>query len=60
MARDLADFRFDDPAGEVGVKTILWATDVGTGRQTPPTRCAERLVEGGGSSSGPASTLLSD
>ena len=33
----LAEYRFDDPAGEVGVETILWATGDGTVLQTPLT-----------------------
>jgi hypothetical protein len=29
VAGKLAEYRFDDPAGEVGVETILWRTDRG-------------------------------
>ena len=31
----LAEYRYDDPAGEVGVETILWRTDHGTVLQVP-------------------------
>jgi Maltokinase N-terminal cap domain len=31
----LAEYRFDDPAGEVGVETILWRTEDGTVLQVP-------------------------
>ena len=40
----VAEYRFDDPAGEVGVETILWATDDGVVLQTPLTYRAEPLV----------------
>jgi hypothetical protein len=33
----LAEYRFDDPGGEVGVETILWRTDDGSVLQTPLT-----------------------
>jgi hypothetical protein len=33
----VAEYRFDDPEGEVGVETILWHTDDGTVFQTPLT-----------------------
>jgi hypothetical protein len=33
----LAEYRFDDPAGQVGVETILWRTAEGTVIQTPLT-----------------------
>jgi hypothetical protein len=33
----LAEYRFDDPAGEVGVETILWRLDDGAVVQTPLT-----------------------
>jgi hypothetical protein len=33
----LAEYRFDDPAGEVGIETILWRTDDGAVLQTPLT-----------------------
>ena len=39
----LAEYRFDDPGGEVGVETILWRTDDGAVLQTPLTyRAAPR------------------
>jgi hypothetical protein len=37
IAKKLGEYRFDDPAGEVGVETILWRTDDGTVVQTPLT-----------------------
>ena len=40
----LAEYRFDDPAGEVGVETILWHTDDGVLLQTPLTYRAMPLV----------------
>ena len=40
----LAEYRFDDPAGEVGVETILWHTDDGAVLQTPLTYRAMPLV----------------
>jgi hypothetical protein len=39
----VAEYRFDDPAGEVGVETILWLTEDGTVLQTPLTYRAEPL-----------------
>jgi hypothetical protein len=43
IAEKVAEYRFDDPAGEVGVETILWRTDEGTLLQTPLTYHAEPL-----------------
>ena len=40
----LAEFRFDDPAGEVGVETILWRTSDGTVLQVPFTYRAAPLA----------------
>ena len=40
----VAEYRFDDPAGEVGVETILWLTEDGTILQTPLTYRAEPLA----------------
>ena len=45
VAGKLAEYRFDDPAGEVGVETILWRTDDGVLLQTPLTYRAA-LLEG--------------
>jgi hypothetical protein len=48
----LAEYRFDDPDGEVGVETILWRTDDGAVLQTPltyraaPLEGAERYLIG--------------
>jgi hypothetical protein len=39
----LAEYRFDDPAGEVGVETILWQTAEGAVVQTPLTYRAAPL-----------------
>ena len=39
----VAEYRFDDPAGEVGVETILWRTDDNTVLQTPLTYRAAPL-----------------
>lgn len=39
----LAEYRFDDPAGEVGVETILWRTTSGTVLQVPFTYRAAPL-----------------
>lgn len=39
----LAEYRFDDPVGEVGVETILWRTDDGAVLQTPLTYRAAPL-----------------
>ena len=41
--KKVAEYRFDDPAGEVGVETILWRTDDGTVLQTPLTYRAAPL-----------------
>lgn len=43
VADKLGEFRFDDPAGEVGVETILWRTEDGTILQTPLTYRATPL-----------------
>jgi hypothetical protein len=43
VARKVAEYRFDDPAGEVGVETILWATEDGEVLQTPLTYRADPL-----------------
>lgn len=40
----LAEYRFDDPAGEVGVETILWRTEDGTVLQVPFTYRAAPLA----------------
>ena len=37
ITEKVAEYRFDDPAGQVGVETILWRTDDGTLLQTPLT-----------------------
>jgi hypothetical protein len=37
VAEKVAEYRFDDPAGEVGVETILWRTNDGSLVQTPLT-----------------------
>lgn len=37
IAEKVAEYRFDDPAGEVGVETILWRTEDGSVLQTPLT-----------------------
>jgi maltokinase-like protein len=39
----LAEYRFDDPGGEVGVETILWRTEDGVVLQTPLTYRAAPL-----------------
>jgi hypothetical protein len=44
IAGKLAEYRFDDPAGEVGVETILWRTDDGAVLQTPLTYRAAPLA----------------
>ncbi len=44
IAEKVAEYRLDDPAGEVGVETILWRTDDGAVIQTPLTYRAEPLV----------------
>lgn len=46
IAEKVAEYRFDDPAGEVGVETILWRSEDGGLLQTPLTYRAEPL-EGG-------------
>jgi len=43
VADKVAEYRFDDPAGEVGVETILWRTDDGGLLQTPLTYRATPL-----------------
>lgn len=43
VAAKVAEYRLDDPAGEVGVETILWRTDDGALVQTPLTYRAEPL-----------------
>ena len=40
----VAEYRFDDPDGEVGVETILWRTDDGTVLQVPFTYRAAPLA----------------
>jgi hypothetical protein len=45
VAGKLAEYRFDDPMGEVGVETILWRTDDGAVVQTPLTYRAAPLAE---------------
>lgn len=40
----VAEYRFDDPDGEVGVETILWRTDEGTLLQVPFTYRAAPLA----------------
>lgn len=37
IAEKVAEYRFDDPDGEVGVETILWRADDGSLLQTPLT-----------------------
>jgi hypothetical protein len=43
IADKVAEYRFDDPEGEVGVETILWRTDDGGLLQTPLTYRATPL-----------------
>jgi hypothetical protein len=43
IAEKVAEYRFDDPEGEVGVETIVWRTDDGALLQTPLTYRAEPL-----------------
>ncbi len=43
IADKVAEYRFDDPAGEVGVETILWRTEDGSVVQTPLTYRAAPL-----------------
>src|SRR5262245_25428215 len=40
----VAEYRFDDPEGEVGVETILWRTEDGTVLQVPFTYRAAPLA----------------
>ena len=44
VADKLAEYRFDDPAGEVGVETILWRSEDGAVLQTPLTYRAAPLA----------------
>jgi len=44
VAGKLGEYRFDDPAGEVGVETILWRTEDGVVLQTPLTYRAAPLA----------------
>lgn len=44
IAEKVAEYRYDDPEGEVGVETILWRLDDGTVVQTPLTYRAEPLA----------------
>jgi hypothetical protein len=44
IAEKVAEYRYDDPEGEVGVETILWRVDDGTLVQTPLTYRAEPLA----------------
>jgi hypothetical protein len=44
IAEKVAEYRLDDPDGEVGVETILWRLDDGAVVQTPLTYRAEPLV----------------
>ena len=44
IAEKVAEYRLDDPAGEVGVETILWRLDDGAVVQTPLTYRAEPLA----------------
>lgn len=44
IAEKVAEYRFDDPAGEVGVETILWLTEDGSVLQTPLTYRAAPLA----------------
>jgi len=46
IAKKVAEYRFDDPEGEVGVETILWRTDDGAVLQTPLTYRAAPLDGG--------------
>lgn len=45
VADKVGEYRLDDPAGEVGVETIVWRTDDGTLLQTPLTYRSEPLAE---------------
>src|SRR4051794_4602321 len=44
VAQKVAEYRFDDSAGDVGVETILWRTGEGALLQTPLTYRAEPLA----------------
>jgi hypothetical protein len=44
IAEKVAEYRFDDPDGEVGVETILWRADDGSVLQTPLTYRAAPLA----------------
>jgi hypothetical protein len=44
IAEKVAEYRLDDPEGEVGVETILWRADDGALLQTPLTYRAAPLV----------------
>ena len=44
IAEKVAEYRFDDPEGEVGVETILWRTEHGAVLQTPLTYRAGPLA----------------
>jgi hypothetical protein len=44
IAEKVAEYRYDDPQGEVGVETILWRLDDGAVAQTPLTYRAEPLA----------------
>ncbi|RYC07034.1 CG0192-related protein [Nocardioides zhouii] len=44
IVEKVAEYRLDDPDGEVGVETILWRTDDGAVLQTPLTYRAEPLA----------------
>jgi len=44
VAAKIGEYRFDDPAGAVGVETILWRTDDDRVLQTPLTYRAEPLA----------------
>ena len=45
LAGKLGEYRFDDPAGQVGIETILWRTDDGAVLQTPLTYRAAPLAD---------------
>lgn len=44
ISEKVAEYRYDDPEGEVGVETLLWRADDGTLLQTPLTYRAEPLA----------------
>ena len=46
IADKVAEYRFDDPEGEVGVETIVWRADDGSLLQTPLTYRAAPLAGG--------------